>query len=279
MKRDYPRMATWQDFGQQLLRTGDLDPLYYVSEIGMEQDQLKRFLLAYWLYYSAGIASSISEVPNEKFFDKVLSLYKTAPRGHERRHFRGEAGIKSIKSLMAWSNNNPIEIVDYMTCLHNPKRSVRDIIENVTQFYMFGQWIAWKISDMTERVLKLPVDFSNANLLIYSEPKKATGLILLGDPEADVTEAMLNSLVRKMEKRFRSFDAPPDYSRKINVQEVETIMCKYKAHVNGHYPLFNDTIEILEGLEGQGRTAEEIGVVIQKRVKEITYEKQRHFEW
>ena len=34
----------------------------------------------------------------------------------------------------------------------------------------------------------------------------------------------------------------------MNVQEVETILCKWKSHMGGHYPLGNDLHEIREGM-------------------------------
>lgn len=35
----------------------------------------------------------------------------------------------------------------------------------------------------------------------------------------------------------------------MNIQEVETVLCKWKSHMNGHYPLWNDIREINGGLE------------------------------
>ena len=41
---------------------------------------------------------------------------------------------------------------------------------------------------------------------------------------------------------------PPLYDRPIGLQEVETVLCKWKSHLNGHYPLYNDTDEINHGM-------------------------------
>ena len=35
----------------------------------------------------------------------------------------------------------------------------------------------------------------------------------------------------------------------MNIQEVETVLCKWKSHMNGHYPLWNDIHDVNTGLE------------------------------
>ena len=42
-------------------------------------------------------------------------------------------------------------------------------------------------------------------------------------------------------------------NRRVNIQEVETILCKWKSHMNGHYPLSNDVDEIQHGLREWGK--------------------------
>jgi hypothetical protein len=46
-----------------------------------------------------------------------------------------------------------------------------------------------------------------------------------------------------------SLYAPPARDRLVNVQECETVLCKYKSHINGHYPPGKDTLEVLHGLK------------------------------
>ena len=48
---------------------------------------------------------------------------------------------------------------------------------------------------------------------------------------------------------FSGFKAPPLSDRAVNIQEVETVLCKWKSHMNGHYPLLNDIVDIRSGLE------------------------------
>jgi len=48
---------------------------------------------------------------------------------------------------------------------------------------------------------------------------------------------------------FAGSTAPPVHDRAVGYQEVETILCKWKSHMNGHYRVGRDCIEIREGLE------------------------------
>ncbi len=42
--------------------------------------------------------------------------------------------------------------------------------------------------------------------------------------------------------------APPHYDRNVNIQEIETICCKYKAHTKGHYAIGHDWEAIAKSL-------------------------------
>jgi hypothetical protein len=48
---------------------------------------------------------------------------------------------------------------------------------------------------------------------------------------------------------FAKNTAPPLHDRPVGLQEVETILCKWKSHQNGHYPLNNDIDEIRAGVK------------------------------
>jgi hypothetical protein len=58
--------------------------------------------------------------------------------------------------------------------------------------------------------------------------------------------------------RAGKFKAPPDFTRPVNVQEIETVFCKYKSPLKGHYPLGKDTLELHHSLAGWGDLAEQL---------------------
>jgi len=62
-----------------------------------------------------------------------------------------------------------------------------------------------------------------------------------------------------LQKVFGERLAPPRFERKIELNEIETILCKWGSHMNWHYPVGIDTVELVESLSpwaGVSRTAE-----------------------
>jgi hypothetical protein len=120
----------------------------------------------------------------------------------------------------------------------------------------FGPWIAFKMCDVMERCLDLPVDFADCNLGFYKEPRAGAALLATGDAEARIDDAALTAVSAALLSRLGGLKAPPDRKRRINVQEAETVLCKYKSSCNGHYPLGKDTREVFEALHGWGKYAD-----------------------
>ncbi len=260
MKRNYVRLSH-QEFGKFLLASGDLDPLYialYNSK--MPSDQLKRWLVAYWCYYSAAVASRISESDNFYAEMRMLAPGTIAPRGFERRHWRGVACLKSIDSLEAFGS--PETIVDSACAIAN----FYVLIEFAKRFYLFGDWISWKIADMLERIMCAPIDFSNAELGIYKDPVKGAAMIRFGDELHSITQVELRETVANLVELFSEYKALPRFERRVNVQEIETILCKFKSHQHGHYPLGFDTHEIFNALTPEWG---EIAMLIKSNLPQI----------
>ena len=78
-------------------------------------------------------------------------------------------------------------------------------------------------------------------------PRQAAKLV---DPQMTLPE-VINLLI----KAFDTCQAPPRYERAVNVQEVETILCKWKSHQHGHYPVGKDLHEVDKHLKGWGNLA------------------------
>lgn len=240
-------------FGECLIRTGDLDPTYIaMSSPNIDRNQLKRLLLAYTCLYHLGASAQLSLRINKAFWD---NLYAAAvnegnqwPRGTERRHWRGDNAINSARSLMTYPT--PEAVVDYWSG-NGKTQTFIDVTTRVREAVGFGPWIAFKIADLLERVLKVPVQFSDCGLNMYEEPRKGAALILTGDEKYNIGKAELDDVVQALARhpKLRKLKAPPYLDRPINIQEIETILCKYKSHCFGHYPEGKDTKEVLHGLE------------------------------
>jgi hypothetical protein len=266
------------EFGGALLRTRDLDPVYVaIAASKLDYHVTARLCLAYWCFYHLGVAARLAEIKQSKKFWETMYLAalnegdpKPWPRGAERRHFRGKQAERAMEELiMMYGKHDPVKAVDGLLgaapCDWTP--TFQSISTAVQAHRGFGDWIAFKIADMAERVLGYPVDFDDCHLGIYKDPRQGAAVAyqethhgqLSPVPwEYPITDEQLKWTVEYYIKLFRKKRAyaPPHYDRYVNVQEIETIFCKYKSHLKGHYPVGKDTAEIRHGLTGWGDLAE-----------------------
>lgn len=260
---------TIEEFGRRLLSSQDLDPIY-VALVGMELEpwQLGRWLLAYWCCYDAGVSSYIADAASpDGFWERMeaMAVNEVASplggrwrRAAERRHWRGKNAVASLAALRARYGDEPADMAYY--CANGWTRSVpvpRDtpqtcaqVMKRAREHTGFGPWIGFKIADMAERVMGTPISFEEAEVFVFKDPAKAAVmahrvafLALPDEPDPPVAEAV-RWAVGYLTHEFRDLPAPPGWDRPVALQEVETVLCKWKSHVNGHYPLYNDLVEI-----------------------------------
>jgi hypothetical protein len=279
-KRDYARLNI-EDFGAHLLRSGDLDPIYIAlhrlkangKEGFADEFQLDRWLVAYWCLYHAGSACFISEFTGRDFWNRLLMAAENVigppvggrwQRGHERRHFRGEAASRAVKKMQG-EYPEPEQLVHYLVTGRRKPKGSRDTFTTPIPFGtlagraqelpLFGPWISFKICDMTDRVLGHNVDFSTDDVFMFKDPTLAALKLwrlkagLHEDAKPKDERKAINDVVAYLTSHFSGHTAPPLDDRPVNIQEVETILCKWKSHCNGHYPLNNDIDEINEGVK------------------------------
>lgn len=267
--RTYERMASIEDFGADLLRTGDLDPLYIALHFsGLPEAQMKRWLLAYWCCYHAGASSFLSESEGMGYWSNLRWMAQNPdndpsptggrwPRGHERRHFRGDKAVRAVEDMRE-NFETPEQLVDGII---KAGPSFKNLRAKTMELPLFGPWIAFKVGDMLERVLRVQVDFTDADVLMFEQPYTSALAVWNANPHgaseiARSTVTTDDERVRRVVKQllihFGEDPAPPfvdDASaRAVNIQEVETILCKWKSHLSGSYPRGNDIHELRHGL-------------------------------
>jgi hypothetical protein len=264
--RNYERL-TIEAFGNQLLESGDLDPVYIMlHKAEMEPERMYRWLIAYWCLYHVGAACYISEAEGREFWqllrtaaenEQASPLGDRWPRGSERRHWRGLAARKAVRDLMGKYLTVPGDMVRQIAELPDLDTTIpyKTVASRVKQHASFGDWMSFKIADMIDRLGIADVSFDNAAVFMFDDPRKAALKMFRlrgGIPEEatikDEAKA-INMVVDYLIEHFENYMAPPLYDRPVGLQEVETILCKWKSHMNGHYPLNNDLIEIREGAE------------------------------
>jgi hypothetical protein len=260
-----------EDFGRQLIVTGDLDPVYIaLRRVEWPEEQHKRWLVAYWLFYHPGFACWASEKEGDMFWavldvaarnEVVSPLGERWPRASERRHFRGEKAIKAIAELR---RRFPLAgaLVDFVDAA-GPNYQM--LFNRVCSLPQFGPWMAFKVADMLERCLDTPIDFDLGSVTMFDDPRKAALMVYKAKSGFDPTDdsvklknpdAVILTVVEHLIKEFQDLSAPPSDNRPIGFQEVETVLCKWKSHVNGHYPVGKDCHEIRAGLAAWGAVSE-----------------------
>lgn len=278
--RNYERLQV-VEFGKQLILSQDLDPIYSaLRATKWDPERTMRWLLAYWCWYSAATACYCAEAPDDKdYWVRMLRVAKNEEptpfggrweRGKERRHARGTAGVKMVEHLKGrFGDPSPLLRVADMTIAPFEKPEIgskfmkgedntcASLMKRVKSYYLFGDWIAFKVADMAERVLGIPISFKNAEVFMFKDPVEAALMVwrLHGNQHESAKpkdrSVAISKVVTWLRSEFAGLEAPPlgaQRKREVDLQEIETVLCKWKSHVNGHYPLFNDIDEINEGL-------------------------------
>jgi hypothetical protein len=280
-------MLSVHDFGRQLIATKDLDPIYVMLNAAeLDWDTRARFCLAYWMFYHAGVAAACAE-KDKDFWGQVWTAQDLKwPRGTERRHFKGNASMNAIADLQACFPE-PEKAVAWIAGQDQPEGPEPQPIpflhvrELVLQWHGFGPWIAFKVADMVDAVLDVEVDFKGAESYFFDDPMKGGAWVtMLGmgmhfDPftfnarydqaSPAVKLAHLKLALNYLAEDLGTLPCPHNPTRTLRLQEYETILCKYKSHLNGRYEPGKDTKEIIHALEGWGDLADHLKATLMMR--------------
>jgi hypothetical protein len=251
VKDNQPRIDDPVEWGRQLILTNDHDPLYVgLTHWNVKGARLRRFLLAYWCCYSVGASWYISQYSGSRFWDmletaaineKPAPIGGRWPRAHERRHWRGQKCVESVWALSS-RFRHPEEAVISLEVA----RSLNDV-NQLMNWPQFGPWIAFKAADMLERVLGVGIDFPDEVITLYKDPKEgaemAAAIMGLGSNTQQVVVEMLDAYGGMLAPGYGGNSA-----RLVNIQEIETVLCKWKSARRGHYWIGLDTRDHLAEL-------------------------------
>lgn len=242
------------EWGRQLILTNDHDPLYVgLTQWGVRGSRLRRFMVAYWCCYSVGASWHISQSTGSRFWETLRRAAVNTepsplggrwPRAHERRHWRGDKCVNSVDWLAA-KFRHPEEAVISLEAA----RSLGEVIR-LMDWPQFGPWIAFKAADMLERVLGAGVSFPEDVVTLYKDPKEGAEMAreVLGlATTQDVVTDMLDAYAGMVAPGFSQ-----DSARLCNIQEVETVLCKWKSARKGNYWIGLDTRDHRAELEQWG---------------------------
>jgi hypothetical protein len=233
------------EFGRQLITTGDLDPVYIILQRAeFPKAKLQNWLLAYWCFYHCGTASWITDQSHYWRGMKVAAGSRQYARSSERRHFRGAFAVKVVNELA----KTPVERrFEALTIQLDDELTLAHIMGRVKRWYGFGDWIAFKVADMLERLGLAPVVFDEADTFLFDSPAKGAALAAerMGVKTVNPSGWAFNYL----QQNLGNLAAPPRFEREVNGQEFETILCKIKSHWEGRYEVGHDWEEVKAGLQ------------------------------
>lgn len=242
------------DFGKELLRIKDLDPVYIlIHEAQLAPRILRRWLLAYWCFYHVGTASWITQYGEESdnfYWYAMLEAAgsKKYPRCPERRHFRGDNAKNSVKYLSERG------IDDLFAPLEEGPYKVSQVIESVKEWVGFGPWISFKVADMLECLGLCEIQFDSETAIYGGSPTEGVNRFFSQYEDSaetrqdERTQWALVKLAEGLNVNGSLPKAPPRYERSIGVQEAETMFCKWNSYMKGHYKLGEDIEAVREGL-------------------------------
>lgn len=238
-------------FGKRLIELDDLHPEYSLLWKAMNRSQdpwpknrIRRWVLAYCLFSHCGAATMLCPYKDWDHFIDVAT--KIGPRGKTRRYFRGKWMDQGLDYLRA-NFYTPHDVLLSLASTHD----FAALTKQIEEWPQWGTWASFKLIDMLERLgfikVKVPV--------IAKMDKKPT------EGAAIIAKRYNYSIAKAMGvlcDKFRSYSAPPRYERKINVLELETILCKWMSHRKGKYEPGKEVEETYEELTGWGMLAKDL---------------------
>lgn len=241
-------------YGEQLIKTQDLDPVYVILNdcpIFKDKNTLRHWLLAYWAFYHMGTASWITDgvgrwpnLTTDEYWNRFMEAAssKSHLRCPERRHFRGKNAISSTKYLRERGIDslfNDIEI----------DGSCSDVMKQTQKWKGFGPWIGFKIADMLERLQLASISFSVKDVYLFDSPLEGAKR-LRESVSATVNDSEVGAwAVDYLIQQLGHLKAPPLFERNVSVQEVETVLCKWKSYTNNKYHIGEDIISCRKSLK------------------------------
>ena len=219
----------WRKFATTLFKLEEADPGYMLlARAKLSDAQKLRYVLAWCTFYNPGLAAKASDYTGAKFYEYLRNQYPTAQRASERRHFRGQAGLKALAQWQALYPH-PEKMIE--ACFGPTYMHVRKNMQHMAQM---GDYFFWKLADIQDTVFHMPVDFTGCEKYMPKVPQQGAEIIaaLEGDPRelGYSLVATMRGVTKHISKLDHKFS-----DRKLALQEAETVCCVFKQHVVGDY--------------------------------------------
>tara|TARA_R110000803_G_scaffold53808_7_gene110346 strand:- start:1234 stop:2013 length:780 start_codon:yes stop_codon:yes gene_type:complete len=231
--------VNFADFSKVLITSGDLDPDYIFINNVCKKNGWDDERKAEWIALKSVIYNSIGELEfllHEKSFANV-------DYGNERRKHKRNAELFWQTLYQTAASNK-----GFYQMFRKVHPNANIALKQLQKFQGIGPWAAWKILDLLNCCLGFQFDFSNVDFrLAYAYPIK--GMLLVAGEDESKYKKVNDSLYKTSmsavfsqlsEAGVNNEQAPPQYVRAINMQEIETCLCKYHSYFHGHYKAGED---------------------------------------
>lgn len=235
---------TFQNFSAGLIKTRDLDPDYLVMKAVVQEKGLNPNEVLGWIILKCFVYNTVAEY-KILFEGKPLDGYTNY--GQERVKNKRNTAKQMPKLTEGFKV--PERVLDGAIWEYS------DFKAHVTSFPGMGDWGAWKMADLLERVMGLPISFANVDFrTAYKFPLK--GLCRVNG-ESDLYVSQLSddlvyhSFMRACVLQLGPVNEmeAPGGRRVINIQEIETCLCKYHSFLGGHYRVGHDILSLMRRME------------------------------
>ncbi len=220
-------------FSKILLETGDIDPDYIFlreksAEVGWGHQEIFE-----WILHKIVIYDSVSEF-------QVLtgqSTLSSCKYGTERRKHKARAAeyLTAIRQRFLGLN------IERFFGRHGQL-----VFNDIVKIRGCGPWAAWNMMDLVSCCYGMDVDFDTIDFRnTYRAP--LMGLLMVGGYPEDIRLLKQRKIYHECMNRVLDMSAdinpsttPHNQDRGININEIETLLCKYHSYAHGHYSVGSD---------------------------------------
>jgi hypothetical protein len=132
-------------------------------------------------------------------------------------------------------------------------RNIRAVVDRVAQLPGFGPWSAFKAADMIDGCLRIDIVQDDLSVFLYDTPRKSIlesarrgEFNAVSSSEDELCSSAMGWLADELAREGCTI--PHKRGKPPDLLSIETVWCKHKSHLDGHYPLYKDCIEIAEGM-------------------------------
>ncbi len=249
-------------FGRHLVASKDIDPLYPVlrylqKDLEYEQAVWHTFLYVAW--YNLSSAQSMFDRypdPNPRILKRIQTAQRQLPTGTERRASRGGKVALHLASYMDTLKNYQNHIDYYRKGITPwpliPKSETEKHLHDnwqhmnsrLQELYLNGRWAAYKHLEVLRRVNHMPFTAPDMGHQFSSGPREGLAMLYGEVPGQDAsTIALLDSQGVDLQRRLA------ERGLKMDIEEVETLLCNWKSTVKGKYYVGHDIDEFQEQID------------------------------